>query len=495
MGSHSQLTRRTGQQVVFTHSINMWNLLLLAMFGTLALAEIKKEEGVLVLTNDNFQEAVDGNEFILVEFYAPWCGHCKALAPEYAKAAGILAEKDSPIKLGKLDATEESKLAEKFEVRGYPTLKFFKNGKPMEYGGGRTAETIVSWVEKKTGPPAAALADAEAVKTFVEGKTVAVLGCFKDETADAAKAFLAAASNIDDMPFGITGDCSEYGVDGEAVVVVKTFDDGKAVLTEGITEKEVAKFVSAESLPLVVDFNHETAQKIFSGEVKSHFLLFSSAKADDHEDKLTIMREQAKKNKGKMLFVTINTDEEDHKRILEFFGIVDSELPTFRAIRLGEEMAKFKPEDDKFDAENVEKFVTDFQEGKLKQHLMSEEIPEDWDKEPVKVLVGKNFHDVAMDVEKDVLVEFYAPWCGHCKQLAPIWDKLGEKYADNENIVIAKMDSTANELEEVKVQGFPTIKLFKKGTNEIVDYNGDRTVEGFSKFLDEPAKEQPKDEL
>merc|ERR1711902_451058 len=296
MGSHTQLTRRTGQQVVFTHSIKMRNLLLLAMFGTLALAEITKEEGVLVLTNDNFQEAVDGNEFVLVEFYAPWCGHCKALAPEYAKAAGILAEKDSPIKLAKVDATEEPSLAEKFEVRGYPTLKFFKNGKPMEYGGGRTADTIVSWVEKKTGPPAAALADAEAVKTFVEGKTVAVLGCFKDETTDAAKAFLAAASNIDDMPFGITGDCSEYGVEGEAVVVVKTFDDGKAVLTEGITEEEVAKFVSAESLPLVVDFNHETAQKIFSGEVKSHFLLFSSAKADDHEDKLTIMKEQAKKN-------------------------------------------------------------------------------------------------------------------------------------------------------------------------------------------------------
>ena len=125
---------------------------------------------------------------------------------------------------------------------------------------------------------------------------------------------------------------------------------------------------------------------------------------------LSILRDMAKKNKGNMLFVTINTDEEDHKRILEFFGIVDSELPTFRAIRLGEEMAKFKPEDDKFDAENVDKFVTDFLDGKLKQHLMSEEIPEDWDKEPVKVLVGKNFHDVAMNAEKDVLVEFYAPW-------------------------------------------------------------------------------------
>merc|ERR1711913_59905 len=468
MGSWEKPTLRRRRKTLITDT-EMKFLIVLAVLGAVTRAEIKKEEGVLVLTTDNFDEAIDGNEFVLVEFYAPWCGHCKALAPEYAKAAGQLAEKDSPIKLGKVDATEESKLAEKFEVRGYPTLKFFKNGKPMEYGGGRTAETIISWVEKKTGPPAAALADADAVKAFVDGKTVAVLGCFKDETTDAAKGFLAAASNMDDLPFGITGDCSEYGVDGEGVVVVKTFDDGKAVLTEGITEEEVAKFVSSESLPLVVDFNHE--------------------------DKLSIMKDQAKKNKGKMLFVTINTDEEDHKRILEFFGIVDSELPTFRAIRLGEEMAKFKPEDDSVTAENVEKFVSDFQEGKLKQHLMSEEIPEDWDKEPVKVLVGKNFHEVAMNAEKDVLVEFYAPWCGHCKQLVPIWDKLGEKYADHESIVIAKMDSTANELEEVKVQGFPTIKLFKKGTNEIIDYNGDRTVEGFSNFLEEPPKDQPKDEL
>merc|ERR1712209_227191 len=462
--------------------MRFFTAVIMGMVALTVADEITKEEGVLVLTEKNFESAITDNEYVLVEFYAPWCGHCKALAPEYAKAAGVLAEKDSPIKLGKVDATEEPSLAEKFEVRGYPTLKFFKNGKPMEYGGGRTADTIVSWVEKKTGPPAKALANAEEVTAFAEGKTVAVVGCFKDETTDAAKAFLAVASNMDDIPFGITGECSD--VEGEGVVVIKTFDDGKSILTEGLTEEEIAKFVSSESLPLVVDFNHETAQKIFSGEAKSHFLLFSSVAADDHESKVAILKENAKKNKGKMLFVTINTDEEDHKRILEFFGIVDSELPTFRAIRLGEEMAKFKPEDDSVTAENVEKFVTDFQEGKLKQHLMSEEIPEDWDKEPVKVLVGKNFHDVAMDVEKDFLVEFYAPWCGHCKQLAPIWDKLGEKYADHANIVIAKMDSTANELEEIKVQGFPTIKLFKKGTNEIVDYNGERTLEGLTKFLE-----------
>lgn len=454
----------------------------------------------MVLTDANFEEAVSQNEFVLVEFYAPWCGHCKALAPEYAKAAGILAEKDSPIKLGKLDATEEGSTAEKFEVRGYPTLKFFKNGKPMEYGGGRTADTIVSWVEKKTGPPAKALGSLDEAKDFVAGKSVAIIGFFDDETSDGAKAFLAVASSMDDFQFAITSNPevrAEYNVEGEAVVLIKDFDDGRADLTEGLTESALTAFVTAESLPLVVDFNHETAQKIFSGEIKSHLLMFLSASAEGHAEKLASLREIAVENKGNILVVTINTDEEDHKRILEFFGISDTELPTFRAIKLGEDMAKFKPENDAIESANLKSFVADFLAGNLKQHLMSEEVPEDWDATGVKVLVGKNFHEVAMNPEKNVLVEFYAPWCGHCKQLVPTWDKLGEKYADHPSIVIAKMDSTANELEEVKVQGFPTIKLFKKGSNEIVDYNGERTEAGFVKFLEEnegeaaaPAKEE-----
>jgi len=471
-----------------THKSKMKNIVCLLAVASLALgAEVTKDEGVSVLTVDNFDEVIEGNEFVLVEFYAPWCGHCKALAPEYAKAAGILAEKESKIVLAKLDATEEGAVAEKFEVRGYPTLKFFRNGKATEYGGGRTADTIVSWLEKKTGPPALALASVEEATAFVSGKDVAVIGVFADQTTDAAKAYLAAASAIDDIPFAITSSAevaAEHKIEGEAVLLLKTFDDGRAVLAEDITEAAVAAFIAGESLPLVVDFNQETAQKIFSGDIKSHLLAFLSVKADSHADDVAMLQGIAKENKGKMLFVTINTDEDDHKRILEFFGITESELPTFRAIQLGEDMAKFKPDDDKIEAENIKAFVAKFLAGELKQHLMSEEIPEDWDAAGVKVLVGKNFHEVAMNTEKNVLVEFYAPWCGHCKQLTPIWDKLGEKYADHANIVIAKMDSTANELEEIKVQGFPTIKLIKAGDNSIVDFDGERTEAGFVKFLE-----------
>merc|ERR1712020_704999 len=132
--------------------------------------------------------------------------------------------------------------------------------------------------------------------------------------------------------------------------------------------------------------------------------------------------------------------------------------PGMRLIKLAEDMAKYKPETAGLDEANIRAFVTAFLEGKLKQHLLSEEIPEDWDAKPVKVLVGK-------------------------------------KFEDNADIVISKMDSTGNELEDIKIQGFPTIKLFKKGDNKIVNYSGDRTLEGFEKFLEsetsDAAAEKP----
>ena len=60
-----------------------------------------------------------------------------------------------------------------------------------------------------------------------------------------------------------------------------------------------------------------------------------------------------------------------------------------------------------------------------------------------------------------------APWCGHCKQLAPIYDELAEALKDIEDTVVAKMDSTANEIDMVAIKSFPTLKYFKKETNEV----------------------------
>jgi len=212
--------------------------------------------------------------------------------------------------------------------------------------------------------------------------------------------------------------------------------------------------------------------------------MFLSKKAGHIEQYTGSLKEVATEFRGKILFVTINADEADHERIMEFFGMKKDNVPSMRIIKMEEDMSKYKPTADEITTEIVREFVSAFLDGKLSRHLLTQEVPDDWDKNPVKVLVGTNFAEVAYDKKKNVLVEFYAPWCGHCKQLAPIYDQLGEKYKDSDKVVIAKMDATANELDDVKITSFPTIYLYKADTNEAVQYNGERTLEGLSKFID-----------
>ena len=67
-----------------------------------------------------------------------------------------------------------------------------------------------------------------------------------------------------------------------------------------------------------------------------------------------------------------------------------------------------------------------------------------------------------------VFLSIDAPWCGHCKKLAPIWDELAEKFKEDKSLVIAKMDATKNEVENIEVNGFPTLKWFPKNSDEVM---------------------------
>merc|ERR1712146_597612 len=134
--------------------------------------------------------------------------------------------------------------------------------------------------------------------------------------------------------------------------------------------------------------------------------------------------------------------------------------------------------------ESIGAFVQDVIDGKIKPHLKSEK-PVDNTGKPVTVIVGENWNDIVKDTNKDVLVKYYAPWCGHCKKLAPVWDELGEHYKDNENIVIAKFDATANEAEGVEIRGYPTLIFYPKDNKAGIYYSGERELQNFKDWLGE----------
>ncbi|KAJ4405729.1 hypothetical protein N0V91_005036 [Didymella pomorum] len=225
---------------------------------------------VIDLTPKNFDEVVlKSGKPALVEFFAPWCGHCKNLAPVYEELAGVFQHSAGKVSVAKVDADEHKSLGKRFGVTGFPTLKWFdgNSDKPEDYKGGRDLESLTKFITEKT-----------AIKPKVKGK-----------------------------------------------------------------------------LPSAVTF---------------------------------------------------------------------------------------------------------------------------LDDQSFKQKVGK---------DQDVLVAFTAPWCGHCKTLAPIWETLANDFVNEPNVLIAKVDAEAENAKalakEQGVSSYPTIKYFKKGSLEPTPYEGGRSEEAFITFL------------
>jgi len=150
----------------------------LAFIVALASAGDGGPSDVLILDASNFDEHVGGDVPVLVEFFAPWCGHCKSLAPEYEILATSL--KGQAVKIASVDADKHRDLGGRFDVKGFPTIKFFPAGtqKPEDYSGGRTAPDMIDYINGKAGtnarlkstPSAVVTLGAQSFENVVNGK-------------------------------------------------------------------------------------------------------------------------------------------------------------------------------------------------------------------------------------------------------------------------------------------------------------------------------------
>lgn len=194
------------------------------------------------------------------------------------------------------------------------------------------------------------------------------------------------------------------------------------------------------------------------------------------------------------------SDDDEFAHELEDVGLGDWGEDVAACIWTGTQFNPRYPmlEGDASNLDDLEQFVEDFLADRLKPYLKSQIEPKK-QTGPVKVVVARTLQDIVFDSTKDVLLEVYAPWCGHCKALEPVYKKLAEKYKDVSGLVIAKIDGTVNDLPQGMVpKGFPSIFFVpaKEGATPM-PYTGDRTLEAFVEFLEEQATHSlgRKDEL
>ena len=117
-------------------------LLTAALVGTHASEIGKPHSTVITLTATTFDEHINdpANGLWLLKFYAPWCGHCKKLEAVLDSVAPFLAGK---MAIGKVDCTVEKSLCKRFDVRGYPTLKYYRDTEFHDYPSGRDKDSIM----------------------------------------------------------------------------------------------------------------------------------------------------------------------------------------------------------------------------------------------------------------------------------------------------------------------------------------------------------------
>lgn len=339
----------------------------------------------------------------------------------------------------------------------------------------------------KQALPAVSEVTKDTIEEFKTADKVVLVAYFAADDKASNETFTQVAEGLrDNFLFGATNDAAlakAEGVSQPGLVLYKSFDDGKDVFTKKFEADDIREFAKVASTPLIGEVGPETYSGYMAAGIPLAYIFAETP--EEREEFAKELKPLALKHKGAINFATI-----DAKSFGQHAGNLNLKVGTWPAfaIQRTDKNEKFPyDQDKKITEKDIGTFVEDFLAGKVEPSIKSEPIPESQDG-PVSVVVAKNYKDLVIDNDKDVLLEFYAPWCGHCKALAPKYEELGQLYASDEFsklVTIAKVDATANDVPD-EIQGFPTIKLFPAGKKDSpVEYSGSRTVEDLVQFIKE----------
>ncbi|XP_051925897.1 protein disulfide-isomerase A3-like [Hippocampus zosterae] len=456
---------------------------------------LSSRSDVLVLGDADFDYLAAEHDTMLVKFYAPWCGHCKKLAPEFEEAAGKLK---GSVQLAKVDCTAEPDTCSRFGVSGYPTLKIFRNGRDSaSYDGPRSAEGIFEFMMKQTGPDSAMLLTEEELQSFVQHHDASVVGVFSGEESTGLADFVKAAGLLrDQFRFAHTTRmklAAPYGLQTEGVLLFRPprlanqFEDSVVVLRDFVSIPSLRRFIRDHIFGLCPHMTLENKDRLRARDLLTAFynLDYKRNAGGSNYWRNRVMK-VVSKYAGRGLFFSVANQRDFRAELEDQFGVgasdgADVPLVTVRTkaghkYTMREEFTR--------DGASLERFLDQYFAGQLKRYIKSEPIP-DGNAGAVQVVVAESFDAIVNQPDKDVLIQFYSPSCPRCKKLEPVYTALAETLSADANVVIAKMNAVDNDVPAgYDIQGYPSIYLAPAGKKaDPIRYQGGRELRDFLRFL------------
>ncbi|KAG8379960.1 hypothetical protein BUALT_Bualt07G0143900 [Buddleja alternifolia] len=423
----------------------------------------KAQRIVLELNSDNTKRVIEGNEYVIVLGYAPWCGRSAELMPRFAEAANVLKGLGSGILMTKLDSERYPKAASSLGIKGFPTLLLFVNGSSQPYTGGFTSKEMVIWARKKTGFPVVRINSVAEANEFLNHHAMYAVGLFNEFEGPDYEEFRKAAVADNEIQFVETSS-SEIAKLLYPVItptnpffgLVKGEPEHYTSLDGNLTADRILRFLENNKFPLVTIMTELNSAKVYSSSNKLQVYVF--AEEDGLKKLLEPLHDIAKKFKSKMMFVGVDIKEENlAKPFLTLFGLEESEETAITAFDYNSN-SKYLLES-KPTSRNIEDFCSGLLQGTLSPYYKSQPIPDN-ENASILTVVGKTFDDLVLNSPTNILLEVHTPWCITCEATSKQVEKLAKHFEGLDNLVFARIDASTNEHPKLQVEDYPELLFY-----------------------------------
>jgi len=480
-----------------------------------------EDSPVKVLDSSNFDKLVGHpGQLALVEFYAPWCGHCKQLAPEYIKAAELLKGK---VDVYAIDGSDKANayIAQGQGIKGFPTIKLFNGLKTIVYQEGATGKQIADFAMKYV-KNVKKLTSKNYQKWLKKKDMVRVM--FFTKKAEADDFFNTLSGTFDGHAlFGMVRKdkkvAKKFKVKYSDKNTILVFEKGSKEpiwYMGGMRKRPFKKFLMKytpevkpdpdDFLPKVLD---ESCWQATCKKMGLCVMLITNQDEDENERVHDSLMEAQEVTDSASLFGWVQIDGVEHREWCDtvFGSSMNWDMPQVLVMSTVKNM--YAQYFGSYSHLTISSFVSGILTGSTRTSVISaDEIPQlpnttehckvPEKKKPKKkkksgtgpgygsdllvTLTSDNFEEKIIDNPQPAIVEFYAPWCGHCKNLAPHYAKAADKMKGMVTFGVVNCDDQKDLCAEYTIQGFPTLKTFEMEADTPTDYEGPREAKGIAKY-------------
>eukprot|EP00659_Diplonema_papillatum_P018118 gene18118-27904_t len=410
----------------------------------LLLAVAATNAALIELQSETFSQHLKHTKVLAVFYHVPWCSFCKQWSPEFNRAATELKALEPSVKVGTVDASKQSDLAEQMKVTSYPSVRLYLDGNwhsEVEFTGERSAEALVELVRRlATKSAATEISHLQTLHKEIESvskepPSLAVVGCFRPQDSSERSAFDRVAQKNRAVYTFIVADVALCEAEQLALPAVYAVGDSRVPYAGDFSDADINAFLKEASYPVLGEMKPGLVFEHYAKRGKPIAWLFVSPDDVASKDEAKSLAKEYKD----LSFVWI--DGVKYSPMRASLGLSQTgPLPAF-AIEDGQKHYAYTGK-----LANLGPWLKQYVADSLTPTIRSDPAPKDT-KKGIVTLVGSTFASAVTSAKEDVFVFLHAPWCSHCQAFMPAFASLGEQLLD-EPVTLAMMDATSNDVPE-----------------------------------------------